>query len=158
MPEFFELTFFEKKGETNPLLIIKNISQIFDDVFDTNIYDINSEKTVFEFFEKEKLNEYMVSIPDLVFNESNIKCILYELTRCVDKCLYTTKSLIFASGIYELTNYYMNDIKDIKDIDNELLQKFPVLFFRKGECEQFSQCCYCGNAVCCLNTKAQCLY
>jgi CRISPR/Cas system-associated endoribonuclease Cas2 len=126
--ESFEITFFypidhydcQTKVNTNKL--IKQI-KLF-----------TNKEILVECFAEENKNyaEVQVSIFELEITKDNLNSILREMSEFVSIIFREIPHVKFATGIYELTYYFTENIIDLNNFNN-ILKKFPVIFLR---CEQ----------------------
>ena len=126
--ESFEITFFCDKrmnyDSSNSSRVLKklyyeSVRLNNEAVFDTFDYEDN------EFF------EVRCSIFALELTEDNFLPFINCIAVFVEKMFDTFDSCVFATGIYELTYYYIEKIHRISDLKN-ILYKFPICFLHEN--------------------------
>lgn len=138
MGEYFELTFFLDKKSTAiekgkekilELLMLKEGNNLNKQ----HQYLLFSHKEVlFDVFEEDDFIEYRICLSDLIFTKRNFDEKLTQLLQVIDICFNHIESILFATGIYELTYYNIEGITLAKDFSKSVFSKFPLLFFRDG--------------------------
>jgi len=138
MSEYFELTFFldkkisirkKSKEKILELLMIKEGSNLNKQ----HKYMLLSHREVlFDVFEEDDFVEYRICLSDFIFTKKNYDEKLTQLLQIVEMCFNHVDSMLFATGIYELTYYYIEGISFVKDFSKDVFMKFPFLFFRNG--------------------------
>ncbi len=138
MGEYFELTFFlEKEGAQKEKGKEKILAFLMlnegTNLVKQHQYQIFSHKEVlFDVFEETDFIEYRICLSDFTFTKENFNEQLTQLLQIVDICFNHIDSILFATGIYELTYYYIEGITYAKDFSKSIFSKFPLLFFRIG--------------------------
>ncbi len=149
--ESFELTFFCTKNDCN-----KNLIKIIEHQYED--FDIWGKKSIVELFcdvEKD-FDEFRVSIFELEFTENNFKHNIQQLSLFVSSVYKGMSNFLFATGIYEITNYLTGSKKKIIEFDINFLKKFPIVFLRKGEDISLGKVMYRDeNLTCIYYEKAQ---
>jgi hypothetical protein len=92
----------------------------------------SNREVLFDVFEETDFLEYRICLSDYVIMQASFDERLTELLQVVDLCFGRIESALFATGIYELTHYYIEEATCIKDFGQERFLKFPLLFFRVG--------------------------
>ncbi len=157
MGEYFELTFFldkkrsvieQAKEKVLELLMLKegnNLNKLHQ-------YLLFSYKEVlFDVFEEDDFTEYRFCFSDLVFTKKNYDENLNQLLQVVETCFNHIESMLFATGIYELTYYNIEGITLVKDFNKNVFLKFPLLFFRDGNEYGLDPTIRYGGISCVLN-------
>lgn len=138
MGEYFELTFFldkknsaieKAKDRILDLLILKegsNLNKQHQHLLFSN------KEVLFDVFEEDDFIEYRICISNLVFTKKDYDEKLSQLLQVAELCFNHVKSILFATGIYELTYYNIEGITFVKDFSKDVFLKFPLLFFRPG--------------------------
>jgi len=108
-------------------------------------------KVLFHEFEydEDDFSLWIISLADFHFTKNNFDKKINQLLHPVDACFNEVDAILFATGIYELTNYNIEGISKIEDINHNVLSKFPMIFFKKGY-EQNFQDSYTYNNTCCI--------
>ena len=157
MSEYFELTFFlDKKGSA--------IEQAKEKVLELLVLhegiNLNKEhqymifsykKVLFDVFEEEDFIEYRICLSDFVFTKKNYNENLNQLLQIVERCFNHIQSVLFVTGIYELTYYNIEGITLVKDFDKNIFLKFPLLFFKDGNKYGLNATLKYGNVSCVVN-------
>lgn len=92
---------------------------------------LNEKEICFEYYEEENFVEYWLGIGDIRITPNNFQTVLNDLLMVVAECFSRFPSIQFATGIYELTAYYLGDITNYDEFNRDLLCKFPFLFLRE---------------------------
>lgn len=136
MGEYFEITFFlereeaEKNNEKEKILALLMLNE-GKNLLEQHKYSLFSNKEVlFDVFEETDFFEYRICLSDFVFTEKNYDENLYNLLKVVDICFNNIGSILFATGIYELTYYNIEGIVFIRDFNKSVFAKFPFVFFK----------------------------
>ena len=165
MSEYFELTFFLEKEKIRNnqaekhLLGILNLKQGKSQI-DKHHYPLFSGREVLfnvcEYDDADFL-ECTICLAEFVFTKKNFEEKIEQLLRVVDACFSQLDSVLFATGIYEMTGICIEGVSNIEDFNSAVFSKFPILFFRKGR-EQGFQPSHIYNDVSCIvniNEKTQ---
>ena len=163
MPENFELTFFLVKNAAKKKNAKKQMLEVLAlregrERFSSHQYPLFVGKDVlFDVFEYEEadFNEYRICLADLVLTQKNLENKVKQLLQVVDVCFSQMDSILFATGIYELTYDCIKGVKRSKDFDGHILSKFPILFFRVGHENGFQPSYNSANVSCVINKDAQ---
>lgn len=152
--ESFEITFFCAKHEYDENSI---------NIFHISLKDCNSfgNKSQIELFNEEDKDfiEIRLSIFDLIITKDNFYDILKEMERYVSAIFEKINSICFATGIYELTYYLIENKKCLHEFNESFLQKFPIVFFRaERKCYQGKILFENDFVICVFNENAQVLY
>lgn len=125
--ESFEITFFCDK-QINP--DSTNSSDVLKELYFEKVHLEN--QAVFETFDCEGNDFFEVrcSIFGLVLTEENFPAFINCIAGFVEKAFDAFDACAFATGIYELTYYYIENAHRISDLKN-LLYKFPICFLRE---------------------------
>jgi len=168
MGEYFELTFFldkekSQKGQTKKqALEALNIAEGKNQV-SAHAYPLFAGREVrFDVYEYDDADfdfiEYNVCLADFVFTKKNFEEKINQLLQVADACFHQIDAVLFATGVYELTSYYLfgiNKVESIEDFSNGVFKKFPLLFFRQGDEHGFQPTYTFGNVSCVINKDAQ---
>ncbi len=140
MGEFFELAFFSPKDSfldnaSNAIQTALSL-HIGHNTAITNSFALFEGKNIwFDVIEGEAFVEYLVAVENLVMVHSNLNEVLNQICEVVDQCFSVAPEIPFATGIYELTGYYLQDASTFDDIKESVFPKAPLLFFReKPDC------------------------
>jgi hypothetical protein len=147
MPEYFELTFFcnnnsKKEVSINTVMRLFNITEQ-NTVGTIKQYPLlYGKEFIFDIFESLDFYEIRISVPDLIFTKKNLSVKVEQLCSMVDSVMKNVAEVVFATGIFELTSYYLITIHKVQclaDITEGVLARFPFVFFRDGyECSFLS--------------------
>lgn len=138
MGEYFELTFFiekkssEKEKGKEKILALLMLNQGTNLVKQHQYLLLSHKEVLFDVFEETDFIEYRICISDFVFTKRNFDEQLTQLLQVVEICFSGIDSILFATGIYELTYYNTEGITFTKDFSKSVFLKFPLLFFRNG--------------------------
>ena len=162
MPEYFELSFFLDKSkienqqqEKANFISLIDLKEGKNSPKEHKCKIITNREVLFDIYEKPDYYMYQISLSDLIFTERNINSKMTQLIKFVDMAFSNVGSILFSTGIYELTYDYTICVKRITDFNKFVFSNFPILFFRQG-CEYGYQPKYtCGNTLCIINIGAQ---
>jgi hypothetical protein len=88
-----------------------------------------------------------------VFTKKNYEKKLNQLLQILDICFGNIKSIIFATGIYELTYYLTESKKQLIEFDQKFLRKFPVVFLHASRKWYDGQQIYIDASIKCIYNK-----
>lgn len=148
--ESFELTFFTRKGRKNNC----NISQIANML---NLFmglKLSTETHLFEYEDNNYL-EIEIAIYDFNITRKSFNSTVRKLTHFVEFVFKLLDSPTIATGIYELTYYYTEQINRFSEFNMEILDKFPLYFLHKSEADfgNKTNIVYESNDVVCFYNK-----
>lgn len=142
--ESFEITFFCNKNRGD-------ISDIGDFSDSYKKYVKLNNYFEFEKFDDEKdYYEIRCSIFGLVLSENLFAEFIEYLGNYVEYIFDRFSSVEIVTGIYELTYYYTENLKGLSDFSPEFLKKFPVVFLRYVEYDNFTDVLYSNKKIVCL--------
>lgn len=139
MGESFDLTFFSEYSgcALSELYALQGLLNLEKDRL------AHSEKHKFPFLSNRELsftafhendyNEYELGVSDVHFTKEKLQEDLFPILDLVDGVFRCCPSVVFATGVYEITDLLIENITCFHDFfkDGALLD-FPFLFFRKG--------------------------
>lgn len=138
MGEYFEITFFSAKALDIPLAQ-KTLMKALHigsgrNAGGLSLFQLLENREVyFQVFDEPNYTEFQLSIMNLIFTRGNFDMQLKQILEVVSVCFDSVPSLLFATGIYELTDYYLEKVNDIQEFPELLFPKIPILFFRRDE-------------------------
>lgn len=146
MSEYFELTFYSKKSGIDRNKIYTKLIKLFSlhegfsspalrssKAIDKPKYSLFLQRNAFlDIFEESDFLEYRICLENLIFTKMNINELLLEILEVVNICFLDFPSFIFATGIYELTYFIIENIHYIDEFNNSIFKKFPFAFFREN--------------------------
>ena len=139
MPEFFELTFFlEKKSpaketDVDQLLSLFALNSGKNIIKQHGFSVLENREIWFDAVEESDYWECKISISDFIITKNNLDGILHQLLEMVDAAFERIESISFATGIYELTYYYLRNIRRLTDINDDIIKEFPFVFMKNQE-------------------------
>lgn len=143
MGEYFEITFFE--GNHNAISAasekIKSILGIADgrNIIKLSKLPLLENKNVyFQSITYSEFTMHMLSIENFVLTRESFEAQLDLLMQIVSICFSSASDLAFATGIYELTDYYLGESENIQMALKRAFRYCPMLFFR--ESSSYSNC------------------
>ncbi|MCL2775008.1 MAG: hypothetical protein FWD71_16915 [Oscillospiraceae bacterium] len=159
MSEYFEITFFlekekaKKEQSKNKMLQLLSIREGREKVLKHQYLIFVGKEVLFDDFEYEDVDflEYRICLSKLVFTKNNFDEKINQLMQIMSIWFSQIGSIVFATGIYELTYDYIEGIKTLKEFNNEILSQFPLLFFKNGNEYGFIPSKYLGNTSCVVN-------
>lgn len=137
MNESFDLSFFAHKT-SDAKRVKAGIEEIFG-VEDMCLMPpqkscfplLDQRERCYEYYEEEDFVAYWIGIGDICITRHNLPELRDSLLRVVDECFTRFPSIQFATGIYELTAYYLGDVTKYNEFTYDRLNKFPFLFLRE---------------------------
>jgi hypothetical protein len=123
--ESFEITFFCPKNSYSESAV-----SIIDKLTRPLKLAIGEKILVESFNEENKsFSEVRMSVFELVITESSFRNVLQELFEFVSTVFREFPFWELATGVYELTYYFTENIVDLSKFD-EILRRFPILFLK----------------------------
>jgi len=138
MGESFDLTFFLHKEQARReqakkvILEILNIDEGKMNIEQHNYPLFSNKEVLFYDMEGNDFVQYFICLSDVVFTKKSFDVKVEQLLRVVETCFNNIDSILFATGIYELTCYNIEGINDLIDFNINTFNKFPFLFFKEG--------------------------
>jgi len=138
MGECFDLTFFADKAKTNKrkdkelILELLNMKQGRNQSCAHRFPLFTDREVFFEVYRESDFIGYWVEITELVFTKKNFNDKLNQILEVVAICFDKMPQIMFATGVYQLTENYIQEVKQIKDFNKAVFSNFPFLFFREG--------------------------
>lgn len=156
MGEYFEITFFSSKlinddRNLKKLYEALNIKEGRNNICDHRISLFAHKEIYFEVFNESDYVEYQISILDLAFTRKNFDTILNQLLEVIACVFNSVSSIRFATGVYELTHYYTQNMEYLSDFDRAVFAKFPLVFFRSGDKFGLTPTRRYGNIFCVIH-------
>ena len=142
MGEYFEITFLEENRGAVPSASekIKSVLHVKDGRNAIGLSEIpllKNQSVYFQSIVYPKFTMHQLSIEDFVLKKQTFELQLDQLMQAISICFASSPALTFATGIYELTGYYLGDSEDAEDAVERAFRRFPMLFFR--ETSQYSK-------------------
>lgn len=135
MGEFFELAFFSPR-DSFVSSVSDNIQtalslHVGQNTVITNSFKLLERRNVwFDIIEGDEFVEHLIAVENLHITNSRLDEILDQICTLVDRCFYVAPEMRFATGIYELTGYYLRDACNLDDIQKRLFPSAPFIFSR----------------------------
>lgn len=145
MAEFFELTVYCKNK------FFKNCRVDLSEIVEI------SKAATFDIVDHGEYSAYTFNFESFIFTKENFENTLDMFSKITKHIFDKLDNVLFLSGIYELTGYYTIGINKIKELD-DILIKFPLLFFRQGEEKGFDVYKSVNEISVIYNKKAQDLF
>lgn len=76
----------------------------------------------------EDYDELLISLPDQYFHKDSFKDELNVITNFVNKCFEYNEDIEYALCSYEMNGYILSSVYHFKDLKDEVLKKFPVVY------------------------------
>lgn len=92
---------------------------------------LNERELFLTILEKSDFVGFCLGIDDVHFTLEHFSDTLREVLEVVSEIFSHFPSIQFATAIYELTAYYLEDMNEYMDFDYTLLHNFPFLFLRE---------------------------
>ena len=147
MAEYFEITFILDKEEAEKEQSVNKICDVLNLCYSENIikkhkYHIfSNQKVLFEVFPFEDEDEEIyyddflecrISFTGITVTPMNLKEKIKLLAYVIGDCFKVSNSIAFAICMYEGAYHYFDKVKRLQEFDENLLSRFPLLFFRNG--------------------------
>lgn len=132
--EFFEITFIinnynhDAKSDSSIKKIIESSR-----ICNSDFISIDYSSIWFDKVEDVEINKLYVSLPNIKFSENNLKELLGIILEMVSDCFEYVPEIEFATGIFEMSYYYFEDINKtnrLEDFTYDILSHFPIIFCR----------------------------
>ncbi len=141
MGEYFELTFFARKGddssrrkERQAMLRFFSLQDGHNAVQTHRFHFFEGKDVLLDIVDERNYCAYCVCVSDVHFTRKNEGNIFAQILTIVNACFREFPSVVLATGIYELTFHYIDEkFQHLEDIDPSVLSKFPFVAFRKGD-------------------------
>lgn len=156
MGESFDLTFFSKYSgcalsELYPLQELLNVEKDRLAHFEKHRFPFLSNRELsFTAFQENDYNEYELGVGDVHFTRGKLQEDLLQILNLVNGVFRCCPSVVFATGVYEITDLLIENITCFQDFfEDGALSDFPFLFFRKGVhwgttfTGEYGTICYC---------------
>ena len=136
MSEYFELTFFLKSGVESQdsvqrkVLSFLNLKEGRNILQSHHLSAFSNREVLFDVFEESDFYEFRICIADFFFVKSKYDKMLQQLLDIVDGCFNISDSILFATGVYELTYYYTSNVRKISEFNDTILKNFPFVFLK----------------------------
>lgn len=134
MSEYFEISFIVRKTDNSKENLYKCLFKKTKLVKGKNVagYFNNREILVSDFEDGESdFDEIYISIPEQIFHKPDFKKELELFTSFITVCFECCKELEFVLCSYELNGFLLRNIKNISQLDDKLLYKFPIVYKRE---------------------------
>lgn len=137
MGKYFEITFFEKEHPTAPSAseTLKSILGVKDGknaIALSEISLLENRSVYYQSIAYPKFTMHQLSIEDFILKKQSFGIQLDQLMQAVSLCFAASPELTFATGIYELTGYYLGDSESVEVALKKAFRRFPMLFFREN--------------------------
>jgi hypothetical protein len=155
--EAFELTFYCRKEEYDQ--DITNILSVLYRTLD-EFHSFGKECKIKLYSEEDKdYVEIELYIFGFVLKENTFLNMVKNIADYITIIFRNTTAIRFATGIYELTYYHIENIAKLASFNDSLFQKFPFVFFRPGQREYQGRVLFEDDySVCIYNKDAQGLF
>lgn len=160
MSEYFELVLFDD-GMQAAEDKLESVKSIFKPLFTEDFmlrYCKNDaggfEEIKYIQYEDKNFTEYEINIPNFKMYRDTFKEQMLSFSAYIDVCFEEIPSLLFATGMYELTYDQIAHLEDIHKINYDTFKKIPIVFFRKNQMKKYgydSAFVEYKNTVCCFN-------
>ena len=136
--EFFEVNFFFKVEEKDQ--IIKKVTSLLRVKEGENFIDLSDIPllrkravllTIYEYENECDYFDFCLNIPNFVITNQNFFEILLMLTDIVNRVYKFVNSESLVTCVYEMTGYYIDEVKYFSDFSDKVLSKFPIVFYRR---------------------------
>ncbi|MEA4833166.1 MAG: hypothetical protein VB118_11200 [Oscillospiraceae bacterium] len=166
MPEYFDLTFFldkekaKKEQAEDKFLKLFTFHEGRQEVLNHQYPLFVGKEVYFSVYEYDEVDyiEIGIYLSEFVFTPKNFEKNINRLLQVVDVCFNQINSILFATGIYELTYDYIKGINFYKNVNESVLSKFPILFLKSGHSFSFLPTYNYGCVSCVINKDAQNIY
>ena len=136
MPEYFDISLIISRIETNSQELDELLYKSFgltDDQSKNNLHRFFANKkillTYFQ-FEDIDYDEVLISFEDQKFHPNDFEKELKPFTDFMNFCFKNCSDIKFGLCGFELNGYLLSDIKLIRDLNTECLNRFPITYAR----------------------------
>ena len=167
--DYFEITLILDKKQAAAENAYKKLLSLLEMVKTDNDYDPEYEcekrnfvEHKYDFFRNQEVianrfdyddvdfSELCISFTGLIVKKENLEETIKYISPLISDCFKSIDSICFIIGMYEGTYHYFQNLKNLSEFDNELLSKFPLLFFGKENCS-FKTFMRFDNFICVYN-------
>lgn len=140
MPEFFDITLIaneypHQKSNLQNCLFNKMGIREGNNNFGQGYEFFKSKYVVVTYMDKPNVDftEVVIGISDLVFHREKFNLELKSLTDFIEQCFKECSKLTYALCSFTLNAYLLRNIKELKQFDEDLLCRFPIVYYRNDE-------------------------
>lgn len=139
MAEYFDISLIVKKTATSSQKMKKCLAEKFGlHEGENTIEYFPDQEILLSSFEDENrdFDEISLGFPEQTFHRNRFKKELEIFTSFINTCFECNYELQYAVCSYELNGYLLGRVERLKDFNDELLSKFPIVFKREIENDQ----------------------
>lgn len=92
---------------------------------------LRGRELLFDAYEEEDFIECFLNLDNVRFTRHNYGEMFQDILAVVDEFFTRFPVIAFATGIYEITTYCLQDVTCYADFDSKVLSPFPFLFLRE---------------------------
>ena len=138
MGEYFEITFFEASPNSAPetstrLKNALNMRDGMNHITNSKFKILQDRCVYYQWYEETQFDMYQLSLENLIFYKRTFDADLDNLMQVISACFDAAPNLRFATGIYELTDYYLGEATTFEIAMKKAISNFPLLFFRASD-------------------------
>lgn len=135
MGEYFEITFFEASPNSAPetstrLKSALNMKDGLNHIANSKFKILQDRCVYYQCYEEAQFDMYQFSLENLIFYKRTFDADLDNMMQVISACFDAAPNLRFATGIYELTDYYLGEAATFEAAMKKAILNFPLLFFR----------------------------
>ena len=137
MGEYFELTFFSVKDkvirdEEKRIRSILMLDGWVNTIKQHSFSAFENREVLFDVFDEFDFYEYRICISNFIITKASFDEKLGHLLEIVKVCFDRIDSIVFATGIYELTYYYIENVRKLSEFNTAIMEKFPFVFMKEN--------------------------
>jgi hypothetical protein len=133
MGEYFDISLIVRKTNDSK----KSLDKFLNDEFglsegENEVVYFGGRKILISSFEDEEIDfdEISIAFREQIFHKKTFKEELQPFTFFIDRCFEWCNEIQFALCSYELNGYLLRNTKMLKEFNEELLKKFPIVYKR----------------------------
>lgn len=93
----------------------------------------SGKEIIVDGFSEKDYRTVCIGIPELEITPKSFYEKLRALAELAEDVFAASDKILFATGMYETTYYYLEGAEQLSDLTPERMRHFPLLFFRAGE-------------------------
>ncbi len=132
MAEYFNISLIAEKTSLSKPRIITFLSKLGLVIGENKTELFGGREMIISFIEEEGMDfeELSIGLPELYFHKESFDDDLKGITDFINQCFISTDYVKYALCSYELNGYLLRGIKSLQEFNNDLLDKFPIVYKR----------------------------
>jgi len=136
MPEYFDISLIQRKTDTSKEVLDRCLLENFGlEEGENKVPYFGNRKVLVSVFQEDEsdFDEICIGFPEQTFHKDSFDNEVEFFTSFVTVCFQSCPEIEFALCSYELNGYLLRNTKKLKELTNELLNKFPIVYRRQEE-------------------------